>query len=73
MIELIEPKSVSPIASRWKEGHVIRQDRETGTYEEINSPIYSRAEVHVQAALFRPAPSNLDRLWNQKREHQPSE
>ena len=66
-ITMIEPKCASPIANRWKPGHVLRQDRETGTYEEINSPIYSRAEVYIQQALLRPAPSNLDRLWNQKR------
>jgi hypothetical protein len=67
MIEMFEPKPASPIANRWKPGHVIRQDRESGAYEELNSPIYSRAEVIVQEALLRPAPSNLDRLWNQKR------
>lgn len=45
--------------------HVVRRDTERGTYEEINSPITTLVELHTQRALFRPPPSNLDRLWNQ--------
>lgn len=66
MITMLEPTVI--IGSRHIEGHVIRRDTHAGTYEEINSPVTTLVEKHAQHALLnRKPPSNLDRLWNQKR------
>lgn len=40
------------ISSRWKPGHVIRIDTERGSFEEINAPLLSSAEIDVQTALL---------------------
>jgi hypothetical protein len=55
------------VASRWKPGHVVRRDTEAGLFVEINSPVSTRTELHVQTALLKPRPANLDLLWNQIR------
>ena len=40
------------IGTRWKPGHVIRRDTETGDYCEINSPMRSASEWFVQRAML---------------------
>ena len=40
------------IGTRWKPGHVIRRDTETGDYCEINSPMRSATEWFVQQAML---------------------
>lgn len=40
------------ISSRWEPGHRTRIDTEAGTFEEVNSPLTSSTEAHVQAALL---------------------
>ena len=40
------------ISTRWKPGHVVRHDSLTGTFEEVNSPLNSGAEVFAQHALL---------------------
>lgn len=42
------------IGQRWKPGHVIKRDDERGMFCEVNSPIYTSAELDVQRALLSP-------------------
>ncbi len=45
------------LGHRWTPQHVIRIDTLAGFYEEINSPVYARAEREVQRALLPQKPS----------------
>lgn len=65
MIVMHEPRLV--IGSRYTTKHIIRRDTEAGTFEEVNCRMDTLVALHAQRALFKPLPSNLDRLWNQKR------
>lgn len=40
------------IGARWKPGHIVRRDTETGMFEEVNSPLESRTEIVAQRALM---------------------
>lgn len=51
------------ISSRWEPGHVTRIDTEAGTFEEVNSPLTSSTEAHVQAALLHRKPSGYPWQW----------
>ena len=42
------------IGARWAPGFVERRDTQAGTFEAINSPIATAAELEVQRALLRP-------------------
>jgi hypothetical protein len=42
------------IGSRWRPGHRVFRDDETGTYSEVNSPMRSATELLVQRALLAP-------------------
>ncbi len=55
------------IGARWKPGHIIRRDTETGTFEEVNSPLESRTELVAQRALIGSA-KQLEEAW--KRFHE---
>lgn len=57
------------ISKLWSPGHVRRIDTERGIFIEINSPIETSTELITQRALLKAPPSNIDLLWNQKREH----
>ena len=51
------------ISSRWAHGHRTRIDTEAGTFEEVNSPLASSTEAHVQAALLHRKPSGYPWQW----------
>lgn len=40
------------IGSRWRPGHRVFRDDETGTFSEVNGPLLSRDETAVQSALL---------------------
>ncbi len=44
------------IGLRWKPGHVMRRDTESGHYEEVNSPSDSNTERLIQRALLPRKP-----------------
>lgn len=51
------------IGSRWLPGHVERRDTSTGFYEQINSPMTSRAELDIQRALLRKTKPTPRAFW----------
>ena len=51
------------ISSRWAPGHRTRIDTEAGTFEEVNSPLTSSTEAHVQAALLHRKSSGYPWQW----------
>lgn len=51
------------ISSRWAPGHRTRIDTEAGTFEEVNSPLASSTEAHVQAALLSRKPTGYPLQW----------
>ena len=51
------------ISSRWAPGHRTRIDTEAGTFEEVNSPLTSSTEAHVQAALLSRKSTGYPWQW----------
>lgn len=46
------PRAHPIISSRWQPGHVIRIDTQRGSFEEVNPPLLSSAEIDVQTAFL---------------------
>lgn len=56
-----QPKNPPRVGARYVKANVVRRDTLAGFFEELNSPLTSRSEAHVQRALLTqpPAPSGF--------------
>ncbi len=56
------------IGKRWRPGHRVYRDDETGAFSEVNSPLLAPTEWLVQRALLTPRrPVAGLRLWALRR------
>lgn len=49
------------ISARWRPGHRVYRNDETGEYAEVNGPLLSADECRVQRALLNRAPRRRPR------------